>query len=773
MEAKVKFKDDRAVVVHSNHYAGTVVIPDCDEKNRPVTAIDEDAFLNCQGVTEVQLGRNIEIIGDSAFEGCEGLKTIKLNDKVRSIGKFAFFNCKNLTSIELKYGVGKIGRSAFQNCEALEKITLYYGISGIAPWTFAGCKQLKSIAIPNGVKYIGHQAFAECAALKKIETLSSCISLGYEVFLGVDQECVITVPLYCDEGYKADEQWGSFDVRVNDERIFSFNGIRYKEKETNVLVVARNEFFYGHANIDAKISFMGRELIVKEIEERAFAQNDKLVSVYIPASIEQIGKRAFATCTNLQYFATDNMGDCNFEAKNGVLFSRTGDTLIAYPAANDKAAFSIPAKVTKIADYAFSSFQSLERITFCNKEVKIGENVFYKAAVGSCSAFIPKDAGALKDALLKIGFKEIFDSNLIAIDGLNYKILTDSEEGGNVEVAGNPDCAGRVAIPETINYAGVKYTVVGVGDWAFYGNKKVTSVSLPISIKYVGSYAFRELDIPMSLPSSLERVGRFAFTCNLFDDLRLPSGLKEIGSWAFSRTTVKTKKVFFPASVNTMSRNPFYGSTIEAVIVDADNASFKSEDGVLLSKDGQKLLVYPHEKKGDTYTIPNGVTTIGEYSFQNQNLTQLTIPATVNQLERGALWLCSSLETIIVQNTTPPAVGDKSFNTVATGCVIVVPPGCAGKYKEAEGWKRFTIITIKEPIPRRKYFVVIKKMGQRERDVFKYLWQLEKEHEIITVEKYEKRMRFWVKYLDIIKAQEVSVELEKWGAEPVITSVAP
>ncbi|WP_373725555.1 leucine-rich repeat domain-containing protein [Bacteroides heparinolyticus] len=699
MEAIVNFKDDVAMVVYSNDYTGMVTIPDYDNKGRPVTAIAEGAFLNCKKVTEVRLGRNIEFVGDSAFEGCENLETITLNDRVRSIGKFAFFNCKSLTSIELKYGVGKIGRSAFQNCEALKNITLHYGVSEIAPWTFAGCKQLKSVDIPNGVKHIGHQAFAECVMLEKIETLSSNTSLGYEVFLGVKPKCAIAVPLYCDEKYKTQAQWNNFDIRVNDERIFSFNGIRYKEKESNVLLVARNEFFYGHAKLDAEISFMGRDLVVKEIEEQAFARNDSLVSVYVPASIECIGTGAFAACAKLQYFTADNVEDCNFEAKNGVLFSKSGDTLVAYPAANDKTAFSIPATVAKIADYAFSSFQSLERITFCNKEVGIGEYVFLEAAVGNCCAFVPKDADTLKKKLSSIGFKEIVDSDAITAGGINYKILTDGEEGGTVEVAKNPDYVGKVVIPETIEYAGVKYAVAGVGDQAFDSNTKVTSVSLPNNIKFVGVGAFQMLRIPMSLPSSLERVAEAAFTYNLFDDLRLPLGLKEVGRAAFGYTTVKTGRAYVPVNVNTMKGNPFHGSTIEVFIVDAGNRFFKSEDGVLFSKDGRKLLVYPHEKKGDTYTIPNGVTTIGDESFENNhNLTQLIIPATVNKLEKWALRSCSSLKTIVVQNTTPPAVGDRSFNGVDANCVIVVPKDCVSKYKEAEGWKQFINI-VDEVIP--------------------------------------------------------------------------
>lgn len=661
MKVNIESSKNMVIVTHSENYSGKVIIPDYDENNQPVTVIGECAFLNCKGVTEVQLGKNIEIIQDSAFEGCENLKTIILNDRLRSIGKFAFFNCKNLTNLKLKYSVGKIGRSAFQNCESLKNITLHYGISEISPWTFAGCSRLKSIAIPNGVKYIGHQAFADCAMLEKIDTLSSDTSLGYDVFLRVNSDCIITVPLYCDEKYKNEAQWNDFDIKVNEERIFSFNGIRYKEKSPNILMVARNKFFYGHAKIDAKIRFMGHNLIVNSIEDGAFEENDKLESVYIPESIGSIGSGTFAKCTNLQYFTTDNIGDCKFEAKNGVLFSKSGETLVSYPAANDKTVFSIPETVTKIADYAFSSFQYLERITFCNKEVEIGENVFNEAMVGNCVAFVPKDAIALTKKLSGIGFKEIVVSDQIIVEKIIYKILTDGEEG-TVEVAKNPDFVGALVVPESIEYAGVKYTVVGVGDNAFNRNNKVTSVSLPNSIKYVGLCAFRGLSsIKMSLPSSLERVAESAFSHNQFDNLNFPPSLKEIDSFAFEYTKVRSKKAHIPASVISIKYNPFNHSSINEIIVDTENSYFKSKDGVLFSKDGQKLLVYPNLMQASTYNIPDGVTTIGSYSFENNsNLIKLVIPASVKKIEDFVLYkLPSKIMRPSLEPRGPKTIKDK------------------------------------------------------------------------------------------------------------------
>lgn len=751
MEAIVDFKDNMAVVIHSDDYTGTVTIPDYDGNGRPITGITEGAFLNCKKVTEIRLGRNIDFVGDSAFEGCENLGTIILNERVRSIGKFAFFNCKSLTSIELNHGVGKIGRSAFQNCEALKDITLHYGVSEIAPWTFAGCKQLKSVDIPNGVKHIGHQAFAECVMLEKIETLSSNTTLGYEVFLRVNPKCVITVPLYCDEEYKSQGQWNNFNIRVNDERIFSFNGIKYKEKESNILLVAKNESFYGHAKLDAEINFMGRNLVVEEIEEQAFARNDRLASVYIPASIERIGTGAFAACAKLQYFTTDNMVNCKFEAKNGVLFSKSGDTLIAYPAANDKSAFSIPATVAKIADYAFSSFQSLERITFCNKEIKIGENVFLEAAVGNCCAFVPKEADKLKKKLSSIGFKEIVDSNKITVGRINYKILTGIEDGNAVEVAENPSCVGKIEIPERIEYAGVKYTVVGVGVQAFCLNKNIDSIRLPRTIIEIKPQAFDSSSV---------------------SHIEIPPYTEKIGWQAFHQTTKAMNEITIPSSVNEIGHAAFNKSNFKSLKVDSRNQHYCAVDNVLYDKQKTRLIYYMAVKPScDFFNVPEGVEIIGKTSLQEARITHLHLPASLKAFDSVPFWYNQYIKTISIEAATPPTVKEPDvFSHMAPDCFVIVPNGCVSIYRSAEGWKQFKKIV---SVPNRSHFVVIEILGQKEHDIFEYLWELEKDHVIITVEKYKKKMCFWVKYLDFCKAQKVSSELKKLGAVTVIRGVEP
>ncbi len=662
--------------------------------------IENGAFLNRKDIITVEIDDNITVIGDSAFEGCENLRHIKLSADLQEIGKFAFYNCKNLKSISLSKKINRIGRSAFQNCTKLDAIEIFYGIDTIDAWTFAGCEDLKKVIIPNGVKYIGHQAFANCRRLETIETMSSQTSLGYEVFYCVDKKnCTIKVPQMCKNSYAQAEQWQEFS-KINESDCFAVKGIRYKLKsqDAKTLIVTKNKNYAGVARIEDEVEFMGTKYTVTEIAEDAFKGNKELTYVHIPKNIENIGSGAFAYCENLKYFLSDTIVGEYFEIRDEVLYDKGQKTLLAYPAANERTVFAIPNTVTKIANLAFASFRYLERITFVNEVEFMGENVFDDANVEKCHAFIPKGAkgGQLKKNLGKWKFKDIKDSEYFIHEGINYKIL--SEEDSTVEVSDNRDYAGAVVIPDSIEYAGVTYKVVGVGERAFDENAKITSVKLPDSIKKVDHCAFQTLRIPMQLPLNLEVVGNYAFTYNQFTDLKLPNGLKVLNESSFGFTEVASKRAYIPDTVISISSNPFYASSLETIEVAPDNQNYKSVDGVLFSKDGGCILVYPSKKEGSSYTIPSGVKTIGCYWFAgNRNLQVLSIPKTVTQLEQWALWQCPNLRTIDIEATTPPSVLYRGLNGVSKNCIIKVPKGCVSTYKQAEGWKEFTSITDEIP----------------------------------------------------------------------------
>ena len=103
--------------------------------------------------------------------------------------------------------------------------------------------------------------------------------------------------------------------------------------------------------------------IVTAIEDKAFYGNKEIKAVEIPSTVSHIGHMAFGECSALVYISVD-ITNKSFTDISGVLYSKDGTQLLAYPAASGTAELSISVSVTQIADMAFYGCDTLEIIRY-------------------------------------------------------------------------------------------------------------------------------------------------------------------------------------------------------------------------------------------------------------------------------------------------------------------------------------------------------------------------------------------------------------------------
>lgn len=124
---------------------------------------------------------------------------------------------------------------------------------------------------------------------------------------------------------------------------------------------------------------------VKMIGEKAFAENDKLTKIYLPAATLVIDRYAFDGCKNL----TEVVFNDELEVVDDYAFRDSGLTTLTLPdtvVSIGKYSFyrtkidslQIPAGVSKLGKYAFYGCQNLTSITFCPRLSEVGEYVFYE-----------------------------------------------------------------------------------------------------------------------------------------------------------------------------------------------------------------------------------------------------------------------------------------------------------------------------------------------------------------------------------------------------------
>ena len=245
-------------------------------------------------------------------------------------------------------------------------------------------------------------------------------------------------------------------------------------------------------------------------------------------------------------------------------------------------------------------------------------------------------------------------------------------------------------IPASVTYNSVLYSVTSIGEYAFYSCIGLTSVTIPNSVTSIGDYAFSGCTglTSIEIPNSVTSIGNFAFelctsltspiyNAHVFAYLPtsysgayiIPDGIESIAGSAFYWCSDLTS-VTLSNSVKSIEYGNFFSCrALTAINVAADNVNYCSEDGVLFDKDKTKIVQYPGGKQG-AYSIPNGVTNIREFAFNDcRSLTSVTIPNSVTSIGNYAFRDCTGLTSVTIPNSVT-SIGNAAFS----GCSALTSP---------------------------------------------------------------------------------------------------
>ncbi len=153
---------------------------------------------------------------------------------------------------------------------------------------------------------------------------------------------------------------------------------------------------------------------VTRIEEGCFSECMNLSELILPASVNSIGKGAFYDCEKLTEFTvTSGMildsyafdgasgltaihvdaDHASYQSIDGVLFDKSGTTLIKYPEARPDTSYTVPAACHTLSDWSFIGAKNLQTIDISSVKT-LGADVFY-FCVALKSITVPEGITAL------------------------------------------------------------------------------------------------------------------------------------------------------------------------------------------------------------------------------------------------------------------------------------------------------------------------------------------------------------------------------------------
>ncbi|MBR4287863.1 MAG: leucine-rich repeat domain-containing protein [Clostridia bacterium] len=376
---------------------------------------------------------------------------------------------------------------------------------------------------------------------------------------------------------------------------------------------------------------------VKAIKGSAFADCTSLQSVTISDTVESLGNNVFKGCTALTsvtfgvkvnfigsnaFYGCTSLSEVNVaegntsfkvDADAGCILEKYGkdeDFGLLYCCFKRGSTLTVPTGVRRIRAFAFSGHTDLETVVISKDVIEIAEKAFndcpaldtFEVAEGN-STFSAEESGYL-------------------LKGTTLVVGTNS---------GNP-------IPEN---------VTAIGNNAFLGRAGITEMTIPASVKEIGTHAFSD--------------------CTELSSLTIAnnSNLAIVGTGAFAGCA-KLDSIQFPATVIEIGRGAFVGCGLQTLSVNEGNAVYLSKDNCILSNDEKTVLFGCNGS-----VIPETVTAIGDYAFDGcTTMTSMIIPSGVTSIGDFAFAGCTSLANVVIPDSvteigTRAFFGCTSLNTIA------------------------------------------------------------------------------------------------------------
>ena len=185
----------------------------------PVTMIAEQAFIDREKITEVNIPSSIKSIGNLAFNGCISLTSFNVNSK----------NANFCSENGILFNKAKTTLLQYPSAKADTDYSIPDGVTKIEDWAFYDCNKLTVMTIPSSVATIGEYALNFCTGLTKLFVHATTPpTVGTNAFINVNLAIPVYVPAASLDAYKAAAGWKDFNNLQALVTEFTVDNLKYK-----------------------------------------------------------------------------------------------------------------------------------------------------------------------------------------------------------------------------------------------------------------------------------------------------------------------------------------------------------------------------------------------------------------------------------------------------------------------------------------------------------------------------------------------------------------
>lgn len=730
-------------------------------------SLGSNVFEN-SGVQYIKMNKKLQSIGAAAFKS-SGLKEFKVQSSITSMGKVdtiggstteeyqdtVFHDCASLEKLDFSEQSSFLGQT-FQNCTALKEVILPQPLTTIPDNQFRNCQSLSYVSYKNGdtlvnkfpstLKKIGAYAFYSCFFTDLLLDDCTKVLIGDHAFvsnafqtLNVQNGKISEVGAYAFSSC-SNLKTVNWEIEYNvPEYCFAYSSNLQAFKTTSIKDGIMEYAFVDCLKLDSvDIKNNGAEFI---ISAGAF-KNCVISDMVFPEGITTIGSQAFygnlfkeivfpSTLLNL---ANDSLQNCSrlekFELKtdltstitnlnkigNGPTWYIEGEPYLvgterssAPDGIGPKGVYTIyPGRAnrvdwewievvsdTQIKRYTTSTDSNGNKTTISTLETKnypgteIGKKYITKyipesIEAGTLNIIIPTAVidlgGTIHDIEGIVSFEtnDVITQKLTSGDTVNLELMSGlTYVGANCFNNTNGKKLASISISMSIKY---------IGESAFQGTK-VSSLYLP-NLTYVGVSAFASCSnlTSVELSDLITEIPDSCFQNSGLTSMVMPQYLEKIGANAFGST--KITKLYLPSTLSEIGASAFVDCNKLTSIEGLSNTKITEIKTQTFNRCSSLTKVYfPSILKtigfwafnacsSLTYvTFGSALEQIDTYAFSYCNrIANLDFPASLTSIGESAFVGCSSLANLTFRHTSFAnfTIGASAFGETTSALVVYI-----------------------------------------------------------------------------------------------------